>query len=312
MENFFDYYELYNSTTKFENIFNKSSSYKICRFCNRTSPAVTFNNIPHIIPELFGRNKITSNFECDSCNRKFQNYENDTATMIQHYLALTGIKSKNGIPTFKSNKINETYSTTLKTTGNERNIFFGTNLSDFEYDEKNKKFIIRFRTRRFRPFSVYKVFLKIGISLLSDEHLKKNEHFLEFLNSEKPIENGMQIWTVFRYMKKTKYVKTPKADLFKAKKILIENSEFPEYILILQFANVAFQFFLPISVDNMEIHNSENTLRVEMFPLFAYEDLNYVSKLEIYDMELSETNKVSITDEIILHYERKTKKGNNT
>lgn len=303
MESFFDYYELYNSTTRIENKFDKNITEKTCKFCSFKHPEVSFNNIPHIIPELFGKNNITSNFECDTCNSKFQKYESDTATMIQHYLTLMGIKSKNKIPTFQSEKTIDTYSTILKTIENHRSINFGTNLSDFEYDEPNKKLTVRFRTKKFRPFSVYKVFLKIGVALLNDEDVKENKHFLEFLNSDEPIKNGMQVWTVFRYMLKTKYIKIPTADLYKAKKVLIDNTEFPEYILILQFGNIMYQFLLPISEKNMGVHKAEYTLRIEMFPSFAFDDITRISKIDIYNMNLDETKKVSITDEVVLHYD---------
>ncbi|MBN8837684.1 MAG: hypothetical protein J0I09_10510 [Sphingobacteriia bacterium] len=304
MESFFDFYELHNSTNKILP-FRSSPSIKRCRFCNEQYPSVTFNNVPHLVPELFGRNNLTSNFECDKCNKKFQKFENDTATMIQHYLALLNIKTKKGTPTFQSVKIPYGNSTILKSINNSRNLNFGTNLNDFNYDEQEKSLTIKFRTKKFRPFSVYKIFLKMGLSLLTEEELKTNRHYFEFLNSEEPIMNGMQIWTIQRYMLKTKFHLIPNVNLYRAKKTLINNTEFPEYVLLINFANIIFQFFLPISIKNINEHNDENRLNLELFPSFVLDDITRLKEIDMYSLELNETNKISITDKVILYYEKK-------
>lgn len=302
MNTFSNTYELYNSTEKFDDLYSNSVASKKCKFCRKTTPEVTFETIPHVIPELFGRNNITSNFECDSCNKMFQKYESDMSTMIQHYLSLLGIKTKNGIPTFQSKKSFETQSTVLKYIQNQRSIFFGKNIEDFHNDKENKIISICFRTKNFRPFFVYKVFLKMGISLLKDDDLKRNQHFLELLNAYEPVMNGVQVWKVFRYMLKTKYYATPKVELYKAKKTLIENNQYPEYTLLISFANITFQFFLPISSKNMEEYTSSKSLTLEIYPSFALEDLSMLREIEFYEIELFETKKVSITDKIKLYY----------
>ena len=274
MESFLNYYELIKSTNDFKSVFTKEQSGKTCRFCNQSFPIVSFTNTPHIMPELFGRNNMTSNFECDECNKRFQKFETDTSTMIQHYVSLLNIKTKKGVPTFQSIKNEEHYSTTLKSINNQLNLNFRTNLTDFKSNEEDKTLTVNFRTKKFSPFSVYKTFLKIGISLLTDEELKENNHYIDFLDSEEPIMNGMQVWNSYRYMLKTKYYTTPIAYLYKAKKTLIENEVFPEYVLLICFSNMIFQFFLPISNKNIQEYNKQDKLRIELFPSFLYDDIN--------------------------------------
>lgn len=303
MESFFDFYELYKSSDDINGKFINNPNDKTCRFCQKSYPDVSFDNIPHIVPELFGKNNVTSNFECDSCNKDFQKYESDTSTMILHYLALLSMRTKNGIPVFQSKKDIDTFSTTLKTIGNNRNLNFGTNLDDFKFNEEEKTLTVKFRTRNFRPFSVYKVFLKIAISLLNEDDLKANQHFLDFLHSEEPINNGMQRWTVHRYMFKAKYFLSPYANLYKAKNTLIGNVAFPEYVLLINFANVVFQFFLPISYKNATEHKKEHELRLELFPAFVLDDVTRLKFVDSYMMELNEMSKVSVTDKIVFHYD---------
>jgi len=303
-ENFLDYYKLNKSTNDFKSLFTKKQSGKTCRFCNCSFPTVSFINTPHIIPELFGRNNMTSNFECDECNKKFQKFETDTSTMIQHYVSLLNIKTKKGVPTFQSIKNEEYYSTTLKSVNNQLNLNFRTNLSDFEYNEKEKTLTVCFRTKKFSPFSIYKIFLKIGISLLTDDEFEENNHFIDFLNLEEPSMNGMQVWNSFRYMLKTKYYKIPVAYLYRAKKTLVNNDVFPEYVLLICFSNIVFQFILPISNKNIQEYTNQRKLRIELFPSFLYDDIARLKAIEMYDLDLSEIRKISITDKVVLHYDR--------
>ncbi len=118
---FLHHYDLHKSTTDIVDKFRKNPTGKTCRFCNKKSPEVSFDTIPHIIPELFGRNDLTSNFECDSCNQLFQKFECDTSNMIQHYLGLLRIKTKHGIPSFQSIKNCNEFSTYLKIKDNKLN-----------------------------------------------------------------------------------------------------------------------------------------------------------------------------------------------
>lgn len=296
-------YNLHRSTDDISEKYSSDQENKICRYCQRKYPAVTFMTKPHIIPELFGRNSITCNFECDDCNKKFQKFESDASNMIQHYLGLLNIRTKNGTPTFQSIKTAGQVSTTL--TRNELNaqFNFGNNLRDFEFDHDNSTLTVYFRTKNFRPFFVYKLFLKMGISLLTEEELKTNIHYFDFLNSDKPIENGMQHWTAYRYMLKTKYHHHPKINLYKAKETLIGGKAYPEYMLLVNFANIVFQFFLPISVKNVSEFNPKNSLSIELFPAFLLEDITRIKKVDMYQLDLNKTEKGSITDKVVLHYD---------
>jgi hypothetical protein len=305
MESFFDYYDLHSSTEDITERFVKDPVNKVCRFCRQAYPYVSFNTIPHIVPELFGRNNLTSNFECDSCNQLFQKFESDASTMIQHYLSLLNIKTKNGVPTFQSSKSPDQYPTTLKSEGDRRQLFFGNNLDDFEFNDQEKTLSVKFRTRKLRPFSVYKVFLKMGISLLTEEELKNNDHYLDFLNSDEPIKDGRQVWTAFRYRISTKYHSTPKVNLYKAKRTIHEQVAFPEYVILINFATIIFQFFLPISNKNMDEHRAENNLRLELFPAFVLDGWEHLKKFEFHHLDLSDTRKVSITDDVVLYYDKR-------
>lgn len=44
---------------------------KICLFCNRKAPEVTFRNESHLIPRGLGNKNLLYRYECDSCNKKY-------------------------------------------------------------------------------------------------------------------------------------------------------------------------------------------------------------------------------------------------
>jgi HNH endonuclease len=46
-------------------------SKRVCRFCGRKQPDVTFKNVAHAISESLGNKKIILYEECDECNARF-------------------------------------------------------------------------------------------------------------------------------------------------------------------------------------------------------------------------------------------------
>ena len=106
-------------------------------------------------------------------------------------------------------------------------------------------------------------------------------------------------------MLKTKYHQVPKVNLYKAKATLIDRTEFPEYVAMVNFENITFQFFLPISEKSIAEHSPKHTLRVELFPAFVLDDIKQLSLIDIYLFDFDKTEKVSITDSIKFFYNDK-------
>jgi len=316
---FLDNYDFYRSSNDLAQKYRRDPSEKVCRFCGKAYPETTFITIPHIVPELFGRNTVTSNEECDVCNQLFQPHETDTATMVQHYLTMLNIKTKKGVPGFQSRKKPREYATTFRIVDGQRKIHFDKNLYDFEIDELKKTFTVFFRTKNFRPYSVYRTFLKMAIAVLSANDLRMNPHYIQFLNSSEPIINGMQNYFAWRYVQKTKIYTQPSISLFKAKELVINENQYPEFVAILYFANVVWQMFLPISKKNIEKYTLGQGLTFLHYPSFMLENMAYlqhvgfkyqnnsldIEHIELHHLDLSTTEKISITDKMVLHYQSK-------
>ena len=98
-----DSYEMFafNENTK-NKIGELDKSKRVCRYCNKRSPEVSFRKVAHSISEALGNKKIITNDECDACNEKFgKGIENDLILYLNLYRVFFGIRGKKGIPKFK-------------------------------------------------------------------------------------------------------------------------------------------------------------------------------------------------------------------
>lgn len=304
MESFYDFYSLASSSEIFANTYIVSEKGKRCIFCARSYPEARFTSKPHLIPELFGRNKVLSNHECDECNAAFNFHETQMSTFVQPFLSMLAIKTKKGVPIFQSRKSPDQNTTTLRVEGNNRIFYLGTNLEDLVYDYENKSANITFRSRPFIPFSVYKVLLKIGISLLPKEDLEKNSHYFDFLSSPQPVHNNLQLWELHRYVMKGKMFGSPSAKLFRAKQLARIDEEFPEFCLMMNFANVTLQLFLPVTANNLANHDPANSLHYEIHPSFILDDYMNLKEIKMETLDLAETKKVSVNEIMTVYYDK--------
>ena len=173
---FWKVYESVNSTEKHFSVKRKS---EICRYCNRTTKEVTFNQDTHLLPELLGTNNILTYDECDSCNSLFSEFESNLSIYFRPFITLIGTKGKRKVPAFQSRTVNkdENTRTTLEHIyGNKKHLKI-QNSKDVIRDDTNGKAEIIFRRPPFTPIKIYKAFLKIGLGLLPhhlDEYNKQS------------------------------------------------------------------------------------------------------------------------------------------
>jgi len=100
-----DSYEMFAFDADTKNnikIGESDKSKRVCRYCNKKNPEVSFKKVAHSISEALGNKKIITNDECDACNEKFgKGIENDLILYLNPYRVFFGIRGKNGIPKFK-------------------------------------------------------------------------------------------------------------------------------------------------------------------------------------------------------------------
>lgn len=285
---FLEKYQLISSTENFKGKFNISID-KTCKFCQKTSKENTFKNIPHVIPELLGKNNYTSNDECDNCNKLFGEYETDLANYISPYQTLIGQKTKSKIPNFQNRKDLNEKSTTIKYINGKPNINFNNNLSDFHYDSLNKQLSINLKKKKFIPINVYKSLVKIGLSLCPIIELKEYTKTIEWLaekdNNEKIIYDIPL--NLFRTRFANKYYEKPFATLYKRKSEIINNIYEPKLCLIVCSGVLVFQLFIPFCIETEKINPEKYKLVNEIYPAFLLNlDFKGKEKINIKPSEL--------------------------
>jgi len=175
---FFKAYDFIELIDPCESNYNKlvPKPQRVCRFCNQSSPSTTFRKDAHLIPELLGNKTFFSDFECDSCNQFFdKSYENDLANFLGIGRTLAGVKGKNGIPGFTSpNKSIKAKSG--KSMGNETLIVSREDITNgaIEIDKTTGKLTLRSKRNPFVPINVYKILLKITLSVLDSKIVKED------------------------------------------------------------------------------------------------------------------------------------------
>jgi len=278
----------------------KPKNSRICRFCSRKYPLVSFNMDAHIIPEMLGRNKMISDFECDECNTKFGKYENDFANFLGISRTANFIKGKEKIPKFKSankNLVAETLDDPED--GNIISIkrFDGLDKT-FEFDKENRQTIITYTKGPYTPLKIYKYFVKLGLSMLPESDLHYYEFAMKYIRSEKhdkevtgfAMMQGYQMPLTFQY-------RNPAFFLFKKKDI--RKSLF-NHVFYLSTLNHIFQIVLPFNINDRPFYT--NSIKTYWCPPLFGDDkkfeTGFVSKfsmdLNVSDRQYGKTEQLII------------------
>ena len=155
---------------------------RVCRFCDKKMPEVTFNNEAHAISEALGNKKLILNEECDSCNRFFdENIERDFINY--HDLARTILGVKN-----KENK-------SPKMKGQNFNMFKGAHdlsiaiIDPIDRDDKSRppeKLVLK-TNHKIRFQNIYKTLCKFALSVLDRKYI------VHFSETKKWIKNELTL-----------------------------------------------------------------------------------------------------------------------
>lgn len=143
---------------------------RVCRFCGKAKPYVTFKKVAHAIPELLGNKSIENAYECDTCNEEFgKGIENDLGNWSKPMRTLIRIRGKTGVPTLK--KGGDKPGWRIEYDQTKLNITSYENDPIFEMDEEKKLVTFKLRRDPYTPVAVLKAFMKIGLTLLPDKEV---------------------------------------------------------------------------------------------------------------------------------------------
>lgn len=193
---FNDTYELEKSLQGDKKITLKDSQVK-CRFCG-TSDEKSFKKEAHVIPQLMGRAKPTSKFECDKCNSMFSRYETDLGDYLLIDRAILGQPKKtSGNPKYKNNEfvIQKITAVPKSMQGMDEAIKLqelldaGDNVTLLSSKDNNtpnlkrsdNEFEAILGMKSYIPLNIFRVFAKIGLSLLDENELSDYSKLKELL-----------------------------------------------------------------------------------------------------------------------------------
>jgi hypothetical protein len=274
---FWKIYSLLNDSASLPNLDNQEKTF--CRFCKRDASATSMTEITHLLPELLGKNQIHTYEECNECNHVFSDYESHLSNFVRPFITILGISGKRGVPAFRSRSINskpDSVTELVYAACGKRKLFVGEE-SDVTIDWENNTMSLLFRQPPYVPVKIYKALVKIGMSLLPRHFDPDCQHIYRWLLSK---DNDIDyVAGGFITTLTGAYWAAPSAELYQANHLHTKEEEYPEYTLILRFANQVLQIFLPFTdVMRREHKKDKRTLCVNLLPPMPYLNIERVQR----------------------------------
>ena len=172
---------------------------RICRFCGKSMPDVTFKQKAHAISESLGNKGLICLEECDECNRHFnETIEQDIGKLLRFQLILKGIKGKNGNPTLKGDGVSIKNNTPFCTIKGKNNLLLEIQDSfDFNVCQDIKQLLSQnfsFSSEKYIPQNIYKCFCKYVISLIDSGHLPYFKETIKWIKEPNVKRRLPPIW----------------------------------------------------------------------------------------------------------------------
>jgi hypothetical protein len=214
----------------------REKSKKICRFCGKGEPNVSFRKKAHAISEALGNKGIVCNEECDDCNSRFgDGIETDLIAFLSLYRAFFGIKGKGGgTPKLKGKNFS-----LKKSEEGEVNFQIISDDSDSGLPER----IEAHTNDKVSQQNIYRALCKYVLSVIPNEYLVSLDQCLHWVNQETPLNEFAPI-----YMRVVNdlYSEYPSLSVFIRKN---SDPELPYIVGDFRFANIVIVFVVPSDKD---------------------------------------------------------------
>lgn len=221
---------------------------RICRFCQKSSPDVTFKKEAHVISRSLGNRFLISDFECDDCNAAFGKNENDLNNWLGIIRTIAGTKGRKGIPEYRS--VSELVIAKMvdffKVDGTK--IAFN-DASAFTFNETTGEAKFEYKKGPYTPIKVYKAFLKMALSFIEDRERPDYKPAFDFLSG--PDDNGgfkMFAKIICQELPAMHQVIKPCAIFFER---INEDVSFPKHFFSLYYENIIYSFPIPFNLNDL-------------------------------------------------------------
>lgn len=258
---------------------------RICRFCGRSEPDVTFKKVAHAIPHFIGNRVLKSLYECDDCNgNMFSPMESHFSRFMNIYHTLYHVSKGGKVPVYRNNS-SEKSKIEIEDGNIKMECVEGEDLESV-FDKKNKTVTIKAK-RSYVPMDVYKIFVKMALTIMPEDEMSHFKYTLEWLLGKKNFKENL-ILIERRYDGLENPFDFVSCMLFKRKPKHKDNV--PAYLFCLAYYNFFFQAYIPFCDEDKSL-NGNVTVPYIPNPL-DYHGYKYTK----YHHDLSSQEKISKED----------------
>jgi hypothetical protein len=272
---------------------------RVCRFCGRGKPDVTFKSDAHAVPEFLGNKTLLSMNECDACNNLFAGqYETDLASWFGPLRTISQMRGK-GIPTYKDREQDGDVRIEM---GDD-----GLKISIVDKDveaalSKDGPFVLKLPaptpTKPYVPINAAKALIKVACSLCPGSLLPEVQPAIDWLMGRAGAKFS-KFPVLFGF--------TPGPNPYNDGKVMLLRRKVDEPIpflwCIVATYNYRFQFFVPFCPADKWASSGEMKFTCAHFP-FPFSDDWPHRKTQIGVEDWSGTEKVVRNVTFGLHVER--------
>ena len=251
---FFKVYEYQNhASTDLAELTVVGGDSKFCRFCFKSAPVVTFKKLAHVIPQAVGNRYLVSLFECDSCNESFSKCELSFTSYMSVFRALARVKNYNKK---KKHVRHKEPNVSIESNDKGLEIFLEGNHPEILHLDKNtRQLILNVTLPPYIPIDVYRVFVKVGLSLIDQSEMKSFEKAFWFLlnsSQDYKLQKFAYCQTYVTSVPGPAIYRQPHVTLY-TKKNEFKDSLHPQKVMIFFFANHNWQINLPFNANDDHI-----------------------------------------------------------
>jgi HNH endonuclease len=272
---------------------------RVCRFCNKKHPEVTFRDDAHVIPESLGNRYLISDFECDFCNKQLGKYDDQLCHFLGVSRTLNKTNGKEGIPTYKSPDKNIRAGESDFCDIPDTIVISRENLLDksFSFDASTGIGTLIFKKPSYTPLSAYKSVLKMALTCVNSEHLRNYRLAIEYLTSTNLDKEVKGACKVYAYnLPFGMGWEVPFAAIYRKKN---RQSEIPSHIFMLYFQNTIYQIFIPLHLEDIKVLNNKTIPIYWCPPFFATPKDALETPIQIRDHDLSSSELVKGEEDTI-------------
>lgn len=226
---------------------------RVCRFCGRREPEVSFRSKAHAIPEMLGNKTLFMNYECDSCNQHFgTGIENNLAAWSKPNRTLYRIRGKSGVP--KTKKVGSENGWRIE---NDTSLRITDYASDpvAKLDQQNKQITLTPSRDPYTPIAVLKALVKIGLAILPESEIGNFRETIEWIRSLDHDKPFISNWPTYHTLQPGPMVCNLITVAIMRRKSSV--TDVPYAFCLLGFGNDLYQIFLPCPQQDKVIHARE-------------------------------------------------------